>query len=320
VTAPPPNTPAVDIVWVVDSSGSMLDEQMKIGANLTAFADKISKSNIDVHIVMLTTSAAIPVICPVTPPDPLTGTALAGDPRYKFIDTFVDSPAALNVAIANFPMYQSFLRPGATTHFVIVSDDESTYKALADPNARASTFYTDMKALLGHDFIQHTISSPGPTPCGDQNCMPDPDTGICFFVMLGCGAARSGLTYYALADLTKGLTASICENDWTLIFNRLSEAVIKSVPLPCNYTIPPPPAGENLDPLKVNVGYTPPSAPDQMMYRKANDQNACGTELGWYYDDPARPKQINLCPAACTQVAAGGTVGIAFGCETIVLL
>jgi hypothetical protein len=320
VTAPPPNTPAVDIIWVVDASGSMLDEQKKIGMNMTQFADAITKSNIDVRIVMMTTSSAIPVICPVTPADPLTGTALAGDPRYKFIEARVDSNNALDVAIASFPMYQSFLRPGAKTHFVTVSDDESTYKALASAAARAEGFHTDMKMLLGHDFIQHTISSEGPTPCGDPNCMPDVETGICVFVMLGCGAARPGDTYYALADMTQGLKSSICLSEWTPIFDKLSEAVIKSAPLPCNYMIPPPPAGQNLDPLKVNVGYKAPSANDEMLFRKANDEGACGSELGWYYDKPTDPKEVMLCPAACKHVEGGGTLSLAFGCETIVLL
>jgi hypothetical protein len=320
VTAPPSGQPKVDIIWVVDASGSMLDEQMKIGANLTQFADKITKSNIDVRIVMMTTTAAIPVICPVTPSDPLTGTALAGDPRYKFIDSRVDSNNALEIAAGNFAMYQSFLRPDAATHLVIVSDDESRYKALATPDERAKTFHDDMQMLLGHDFTEHTISSDGPTPCSDPNCMPDANTGICVFVMLGCGAAAPGATYYALANMTKGLTASICEGDWNPIFERLSAAVIASAPLPCNFQIPPPPAGQNLDPLKVNVGYTAPSTTGEMLFRKANEQSACGDELGWYYDDGTQPKQVLLCPAACTQVAAGGTVSIAFGCETIVLL
>lgn len=319
VTAPPPNNPAVDIIWVVDASGSMLDEQKKIGMNLTQFADTIAKANIDVRIVMMTTSSAIPVICPVTPADPLSGTALAGDARYKFIESAVNSNNALDVAVGNFAMYQSFLRPGATTHFVTVSDDESTYKGLPTPQERAQGFYADMKMLLGHDFIQHTISSEGPTPCGDPNCMPDESTGICVFVMLGCGAARPGDTYYALAGMTKGLTSSICASEWTPIFTRLSEAVIQSVPLPCDYVIPPPPAGQNLDPLKVNVGYTAPGA-SEMLFRKAAEQGACASELGWFYDDPAQPKQVKLCPAACSKVAGGGTVSIAFGCETVVLL
>src|SRR5262245_4414045 len=41
VTAPPPANPRVDIVWVIDASGSMLDEQKKVGANMAQFAEKI---------------------------------------------------------------------------------------------------------------------------------------------------------------------------------------------------------------------------------------------------------------------------------------
>lgn len=320
VTAPPPSNPRVDIIWVIDASGSMLDEQKKVGANMAQFAEKISKANLDVRIVMMTTSAAIPVICPIVSPDPLAGTALAGDPRYKFIESRVDSNNALDVATATFPMYSSFLRPDATTHFVIVSDDESRYKGLPSADERANTFYADMKQLLGRDFTQHTISSDGPAPCTDLNCMPDESTGICVFVMLGCGAAAPGTTYYTLARNTKGLTASLCESDWSPIFDRLSAAVIASAPLPCNYQIPPPPAGETLDPTKVNVGWKAPSASDEQLFRKANDQAACADQLGWHYDDDKQPKQVMLCPASCKQVAGGGTLSIAFGCETIVVL
>jgi hypothetical protein len=320
VTAPPPANPRVDIIWVIDASGSMLDEQKKVGANMAQFAEKISKANLDVRIVMMTTSAAIPVICPIVPSDPLTGTALAGDPRYKFIESRVDSNNALDVATATFPMYSSFLRPDAATHFVIVTDDESRYKGLASADERANAFYADMKQLLGRDFTQHTIASEGPTPCRDPMCMPDETTGICVFVMLGCGAAAPGDTYYALARNTKGLTASLCESDFSPIFDRLSAAVIASAPLPCNYQIPPPPAGETLDPTKVNVGWKAPNANDEQLFRKAADQAACADELGWYYDDDKQPKQVMLCPSSCKQVAGGGTLGIAFGCETIVVL
>lgn len=319
VSAPPASVPKVDIVWVVDASGSMLDEQIKIGMNLTQFADKITKASLDVHIVMMTTSAAIPVICPVTSPDPLAGTALAGDPRYRFLESLVDSNNPLDIAVRNYPMYSNFLRADAATHFVFVTDDESRYKGMPTPEGRAQTFYTDMKALLGRDFTQHTIASDGPLPCSDLNCMPDINTGICVFVMLGCGAAAPGATYYALAAQTKGLTASICESNWTPIFDKLSEAVIKSAPLPCNYVIPPPPAGQNLDPTKVNVNWLAPGTTQEQLFRKARDQAACGSEIGWYYDNPSTPKEVLLCPAACKQVAAGGTLGLAFGCETIVV-
>jgi hypothetical protein len=319
MTAPPSGKAKVDIIWVVDASGSMLDEQMKIGANLTDFAGKISTANIDVHIVMMTQTAAIPVICPVTPDDPLSGTALAGDPRYKFIKSGVDSHNALDVAVDNFSMYSSFLRPDAATHFVIVTDDESTYRGMGTPDARAMGFETDMMKLLGRSFFLHTISSEGPTACRDPNCMPDTSTGICAFVMLGCGAAAPGDTYYAVAKATKGLTASICQSDWHGIFDPLSAAVIASAPLPCNYTIPPPPSGSSLDASKVNVRYQPASGATAQLFGKAANAMACSNAPGWYYDDETAPKQVLLCPGACTNVAAGGTLNIAFGCATVVL-
>lgn len=316
--APPPVDPRVDIVWVVDASGSMLDEQIKIGKNLAAFADAISNASIDVRIVMMTTSAAIPVICPVVSPDPLAGTPLASDPRYQFIETRVDSTNPLDIAVDNFAAYSGFLRPGAKTHFVFVTDDESTYRGLATPDERAAMFTNDMRALLGHDFTLHTVSSDGPTPCRDENCMPDPDTGICVFVMLGCGASRPGTTYYTLASMTSGLSASICESDWSAIFQPLTAAIIASAPLPCTYDIPPPPSGDKLDPSKVNVRWQEVGASAEMVFGKVADQSACASQLGWHYDaDP--PKQIVLCPSTCDSIAKGGKLSLAFGCATFEL-
>jgi hypothetical protein len=316
--APPPTDPRVDIVWVVDASGSMLDEQIKIGKNLAAFADAITNASIDVRIVMMTTSAAIPVICPVVSPDPLAGTALASDPRYQFLEMRVDSTNPLDIAVDNFAAYSSFLRPGAKTHFVFVTDDESSYRGLATPDERATAFSNDMRGLLGQDFTLHTVSSAGPAPCSDPNCMPDVNTGICVFVMLGCGAARPGDTYYALAGMTSGLSASICESDWSVIFQPLTEAIIASAPLPCSYDIPPPPSGDKLDPSKVNVRWQATGGAGEMVFGKVADQGACGDQLGWHYDaDP--PAQIQLCPSTCDAIANGGTLSLEFGCATFEL-
>jgi hypothetical protein len=319
VSAPPASNPKVDIVWVVDASGSMLDEQMKIAANLTQFANEISQASIDVRIVMMTTSAAIPVICPVTPADPLSGTPLASDPRYKFIDSRVDSNNLLDVAVNNYPMYGAFLRADAALHFVFVTDDESNYQRQPTPEMRAQSFQTDMEKLAGKHFTLHTISSDGPMPCRDPNCMPDPDTGICVFVMLGCGASAPGATYYALAHNTNGLTASICESDWKKIFSPLTAAVIESAPLPCNYTIPPPPRGETLEPGKVNVRWLAPMATADVLWPRAQSMPDCGDALGWYYDDVGAPKQVLLCPRSCEAVANGGTLNLSFGCATVIL-
>jgi hypothetical protein len=137
------------------------------------------------------------------------------------------------------------------------------------------------------------------------------------FLAANCRAANSGLTYYALAQRTQGLTASICETDWSKIFAAFQENIIKSAPLPCDYSIPPPPKGDTLNPDKVNVGYTAAGGSNEEVFPRVGEANGCGTNPGWYYD-PGKTKVL-LCPAACSKAGAGGSMNIAFGCNTIVL-
>jgi len=320
VSAPRAESAKVDIVWVIDASASMLDEQKRVGENLAKFAADVAGNALDLRIVMLTTSASVPVICPLVPADPLAGTALATDPRYRFIETRVDSSNALDQAVQSYPKYADFLRPDAALNFVFLSDDESRYKGIPTVPERVARFTADMESLAGKPFTAHTISSEGPKACNTLDCMPDLNTGLCAFVMLGCGAAEPGTTYYALADETGGVAASICESDWSRIFGPLTEAVVRSAPLPCSYEIPAPPAGEQLDPERVNVGWRSAPGAKEQFFPKGGSEDDCGREPGWYYDDPARPQAVQLCPAACRQVAQGGTLSIAFGCAPVLVL
>jgi hypothetical protein len=325
--APPASTPKIDIVWVVDSSQSMFGEQNLIKANLAQFADGISKASIDVSIIMVSQYPTlipgpfqVPGLCPDTPPDPLAGTALAMDPRYHFVQTEVGSPDPLRLAISRYPDYSKFMRDGSAVHFIVVSDDEAQY-AGGTPAGRAMQFQADMMGLLHRPFQLHTIASPTGTRCSSPNCSPDPNQGICALIDLGCQAANGGDTYYALASLTMGISASICEPDWSPIFKKFQEAVIKSAPLPCDYNIPPPPKNESLDREKVNVAYTAAGGSSEEQLGNVNDASGCGTKIGWYYDKakPETPTKVLLCPQACTQVASGGTMNIVYGCATVVL-
>jgi hypothetical protein len=324
--APPASTPKVDIVWIVDTSQSMFGEQALIKANLLQFADAITKASIDVSIVMVSKYPTlipgpfqVPGLCPETPPDPLAGTPLATDPRYHFVQTDVESNAPLTVAMQNYPMYSQFLRPGSAVHFIVVTDDEAQYKNAGSAQARAMQFQADMMAQLGRPFSYHTIASPPGMRCSSPNCAPDPNQGICALIDLGCQAAAGGDTHYALATLTKGLSASICEPDWTRVFKMFQESIIKSAPLPCDYSIPPPPMNERLDPMKVNVAYTAVGATADEQFGKVSGAADCAAKIGWHYDNDKTPGKVVLCPQACAKVAAGGAMNIVYGCGTVVL-
>ena len=51
---------------------------------------------------------------------------------------------------------------------------------------------------------------------------------------------------------------------------------------------------------------------------QANDAADCGTDPGWYYDNPMNPTKIFLCPATCVTVQADpeANVKFLFGCPT----
>lgn len=98
---------------------------------------------------------------------------------------------------------------------------------------------------------------------------------------------------------------------------------IRGAKLACEYQLPPPPMGENLDFQKVNVLHTPDGAdkPGVVLYVGSVDK--CDPALGgWYYDvDPqmgGTPTKILMCPKTCDTFGLGGTVDIQLGCETII--
>jgi hypothetical protein len=282
----------VDIVWVIDGSASMLDEILAVQENITQFANMISGAGIDHRVVMLAMA------------DVAAGTPLGMDAaHYLFVPALVDSHNALQLLLDLHPQYASFLRADAPLHFVVVSDDESALPADA--------FRTQMEMRAGKPFKFHAIASEA-----DPNGLPC--VGACG-IPIACGAFAPGAQYYALADATGGQKISICTADWSMVFGPLQDAVIASAPLPCDYAIPPPPAGESLDPDKVNLEYEAPGAQAQV-FPRAPSEGQCAQNLAWFYDDPDAPAQIRMCPAACTALGVGGTVQIKLGCETVPLV
>lgn len=95
---------------------------------------------------------------------------------------------------------------------------------------------------------------------------------------------------------------------------------IRGKALSCEVKIPPPPAGQTLDPGKVNVELALDAMKTTFTY--VPDAAGCaGAPESWYYDNPANPTQIILCTAACKKVQAAGDqaeLNVAFGCASIV--
>jgi hypothetical protein len=295
-----PPAQGVDVIFIVDSSGTMLHALTQVQANVASFVKQFEAAGTDIHVIMITAL------------DPAGSSPVASDnEKYRFIQTNVIGGGLFNVAINQFPNYADFLRPTAAVQFVMVTSSNDLVSA--------TSFETQMRALLGgRAFTQHAIVSPDVNglPCISEAQAWNP---LCAFPIPAiCAALQVGRAYNSLAQATGGQQLSVCKDDWGELFGTLRKAVIDAVPLPCNYPLAAS-SIKKIDPEKVSVVYTDGDGKDAELPR-AEQVAQCEQKLGWYYDDPAAPTRVVLCPAACQTVAAGGSVDIAFGCRPPMIL
>ena len=296
----------VDIIFVVDTSGSMNDEKNFVQQNMNIFSQQIFLANIDHHVVMIAEASPEGPCINV----PLGSGSCPNDskpPEYVHIMEGVGSTNALEKILSTQPQWATSIRPGSVKHLVVVSDDNSSMDA--------NTFDQAFKAIDVdyEDYFFHAIvayEAPDPLECG--------------FLGASCCAgliplsADVGDVYLQLAQLTGGVTGDLCEQQFGPVFNQIAQSVLGSTPLACEWDIPDPPEGENFDPTKVNVELHL-DGQDQSVYFVDNEA-ACAGGDGWYYfPDNVNPQTIRICPATCAKVQAANqaSVDILFGCATI---
>jgi hypothetical protein len=133
--------------------------------------------------------------------------------------------------------------------------------------------------------------------------------------VIGVGPKLEALNAIASAGGTKSaviVDTAVPTKTKSDIVGALAE--IRRAEVSCDFSIPPAPAGQELDPYAVNVVLQQADGTEKVLgYSKG-----CTTTDGWRYDNEAAPKRILLCSAACNdaRTSALGKVSIAFGCKT----
>lgn len=295
------------VVFVVDNSPSMYAETAEVQARLNGFAQSIVDDGIDVRVAMLsaaamgyyTTNFVAEGICIDAPlgsgmcsetPDP-NGIALdTNEPQYLHVDQYVNSTNAIPVIIEQQPQWGPFTAGDDTVHFVIVSDDDSNQPA-------------------GY-FIEHFIEVEPDRAAIVHAVVPTTDCPE---------AAQIGQVYIDLAELTGGVVGDLCDQNFVGVFQALSNAVVQQAALPCQYEIPEPPEGKDFDPSQVNVEFDDGQGGGFDVGYVESEADCASVEQGWYYDDPAMPTAILVCPQTCDAIQGvlGSGVRVVLGCATI---
>lgn len=211
---------SVDVLWVVDNSGSMSDAQNAIAENFENFIYAFTSLGLDYHMGVITTDMY----------DPRHQGKLQGDPAYltgdtvgaeeKFLDMVLvgDSGSgseqgfdAIQAALTE-PLLSGanagFLRGDDVALAVIVVTDENDDSSMS--SSSFSSWFTGLKT--DQELLSMSAF------CGDRG------TGCFSWVDWSTGAisATSGAKYLDVVDLTGGVFQSICSNDFSEALTHLS--------------------------------------------------------------------------------------------------
>ena len=185
----------VDIVWIIDQSGSMGSEIAGVKQNMNNFSNYISGQKIDYRVIVLAKRGTGSKDICIKPP--LGGANCGDSARFKQVSLKVGSTNELTLFKSNIKSIESFMRPNSLRQIVVVSDDNSSLSAPA--------FHAWIKARTGYkDYVFHSIVS--------------------LTYTLFC-TAKDGKVYIDLSNWTKGLKAHICTANWNSLFTQLSKKV-----------------------------------------------------------------------------------------------
>lgn len=282
-----------DIVLVVDNSGSMGFEAGEVQARLNDFSAQIIDSGIDVRVVLVSSypgdGNGICIDAPLG-----SGACPADDdnpPTFTHVDERVGSDESWPALLGTHAQWASAIRPEAAKHVVVITDDS--------PDLTSGEFDAQFRALdpALEAYVHHSV-----VPHSDCN-----------------SAAGLGTEYIALSDLTGGVAADLCAQDFQAVFDALTTEVVGGSALACDFEIPPPPDGVDFDPDEVNVEFDDGAGNVRDIGRVDSEQACAAVQDGWFYDDPSTPSRIVVCPQTCErmQQALEGSVSIAFGCASI---
>ena len=292
----------VDIIFVIDNSGSMTEEMKQIRANVNTFASKIGTTGLDYTVTFIVrkgTNANQNQICV---PAPLAGANCADNPpTFHHVDTNVQSNDSFDLILSTYETsWKNYLRPDATKAFVEVTDDTS--------KMRYGDFDTQLLAkqppgmfgtAAARNYIWHSIVS---KPFAD----PIPSTNTCL------GSAGPSVDYQQLSKLTGGIVDEVCKIDYSGVLDNIAKGIADK--LACTLTYP---KAEAEDPTKVVVTVTPMGGASQPLNQVTDVSKCDANPSSWYYDDNTNPTKILLCPSTCTSVnaTANQKVSALVGCK-----
>ena len=211
-----PTQPMIDLIWIIDNSGSMMPWQNRLGTNMVSFMTTFLAFAPDYQIAFITTDNPTFVGATITPND--------GDPLLQAInriDSIGTGGQGVERGIENLRVCLdigdcvSWIRPNADLVAIFLSDE-------AD------------QSLLPTSVFKNFFDSVRPgafTPFAIIGDVPD-----------GCGGrtwpAQPGWGYWELIDSYGSQWWSICDEDWGAQMEEVAQSIVLQSSFPLSQDDP----------------------------------------------------------------------------------
>jgi hypothetical protein len=323
---------AVDVIFVIDNSGSMSDEIAAVRDNINRdFATIVADSGLDYRVIVISRFGVDDLGVCIKPPLAQgncegdrasvkdTNSAVfyhydreigSNDAFCQILDTF-DQPDAQGRAPQG---WQAWLRPDAYKAFILVTDDSPKC------SYRSAEFSTDF-GNAGTDPFEDALHFHQALlkRSGSQFGVP-PEIKYQFFSIVGLAAnavtgepyfphqaivektcdtaPAAGPAYQSLSIITDALRYPVCEGrSFDAIFQVLARNLIQTSEAPCEFALPVLPADQLFELDSVSLEYKPGDGSDSQHFDQVAAPADCRDHSSFYITD-----HIRLCPTACSVV------------------
>jgi hypothetical protein len=322
----------VDIIIVIDNSGSMGDEIRSVEENINQnFTDIISSSGLDYRVILLARHGRSTGVENICISEPLSGTNCNPVPdqpvnssHFFHYDRYVGSHDSMQVILETYNSadphgfapggWSNWLRADAFKVFIEITDDSPSGQLPDGSPADAVSFDAALLALQpGHfgsagrrNYVFHSIVGlldngpdawPATSPVVDERCRTARDPGH---------------DYQLLSIATGGLRYPVCSfGSYDVVFHEVAQGIIEQAKIGCELELPPAPDGEEVATDSLVLEYV--AGPGEMARQiVVSDVDQCGPE-NFYLDGDV----IRLCPLFCDEVSASteGTLSILAACQ-----
>ena len=331
----------VDVIFVIDNSGSMKDEILAVQSNInTNFATIIQNSGLDYRIIMISRHGDATAAQSICVQAPLASNAscnpIPAQPgnTSKFFQYSVEigSTNSYNQIINTYSAkdefnlapngWKAWLRNNAYKTFIEITDDDNT----TTPNDTYQKFETALFALdttnkpfgtaAKRNYVFHAIVGLKEKTKVDDPYLPTDPLQSMVCTGNSDTVSKVGTVHQGLAIATGGLRFPICQyTKFDTVFKTVAQGVVSGAQIACDFDVPAPPPMKEYILSSAQLEYFPGDGSASKILNQVADQAACAADSFYIQNS-----HVYLCGSTCTEVQAsqGARIEFLLDCNNIV--